>query len=98
MRTVELKKMPSNWNAVTMEQFRILEQMKTRYASKEAYLTYCFIYFQRLKPLLYSSRWKEVLSHIPFIKRFIHMDGRRIKSIYRLSRYRRTYRRMGTML
>lgn len=82
MKTVELKKMPSNWNAVTMEQFRILEQMKARYASKEAYLTYCFIYFQGLKPLLYSSRWKEILSQISFLRRFIRMDGRRIQNIY----------------
>lgn len=82
MKTVELKKMPSNWNAVTMEQFRILEQMKARYASKEAYLTYCFIYFQGLKPLLYSSRWKEILSQISFLRRFIRIDGRRIQNIY----------------
>ena len=78
MKTIELKSMPKSWNEVSMSQFRILEGMKKKYKSKEAYLIYCFLYFQGLKPTLYASVWKEILSRIPVLNHFVLMDGRKV--------------------
>lgn len=95
--------MPENWDQVTVEQFRILERLSGKYASNKAYLTYCFIEMQGLKPLLYSSPRKEIMAKIPFFRNFVRMDGRVIDEVYEdylqigepLPVYKQCYRRKG---
>lgn len=82
MKNLSLKKMPENWDQVTLEQFRILNRLQGNYASDKAYLTHCFMELQGLKPLLYDSAWKEICSHIPVIKNFIRMNGRIIVEVF----------------
>ncbi|MCD8176704.1 MAG: hypothetical protein LUE98_04490 [Tannerellaceae bacterium] len=59
---------PKNYNALTLEQWRILDRLKGKYTSEDAYLTNVFLHFCNLKPLLYAERWRRILGGDSFYK------------------------------
>lgn len=73
---IELPSLPGNWKALTLEQFKIIESIKGKFPSSEAYLTHCFLALTGLKPLRYAERWRSVLGVIPYISRLVKETGR----------------------
>lgn len=73
---IELPSLPGNWKALTLEQFKIIESIKGKFPSSEAYLTHCFLALTGLKPLKHAERWRSVLGAMPYISRFIKETGR----------------------
>lgn len=81
-KKINLPVLPGGWNAMTLEQFRLVEDVHGKFASTEAYLANCFMVLEGLKPLRHAERWRPFLSGIPFIKRFVAETGRQVANIY----------------
>lgn len=78
---INLPSLPVGWNAMTLEQLRIIEEIGGKFASTEAYLANCFLELERLKPLRYAQRWRSLLSCIPLIGRLVAETGRQVADI-----------------
>lgn len=73
---IELPSLPGRWNALTLKQFKVIESIKGKFPSSEAYLTHCFLALTGLKPLRHAERWRSVLGIIPYISRLVKQTGR----------------------
>lgn len=73
---IELPSLPGRWNALTLKQFKVIESIKGKFPSSEAYLTHCFLALTGLKPLRYAERWRSVLGVMPYISRLVKETGR----------------------
>lgn len=73
---IELPSLPGRWNALTLKQFKVIESIKGKFPSSEAYLTHCFLALTGLKPLRHAERWRSVLGVIPYISRLVKQTGR----------------------
>ncbi len=81
-KTVNLPALPSNWNYLTLDQFKKIEKIRGNFVSEDSYLTHCFLELEGLKPLRYAERWREALAVLPFLGRFVWETGRQIADVH----------------
>ena len=79
---IDLPSLPQDWSSLTLRQFQMIESIRGKFSSTDAYLTHCFFALTGLKPLKYAERWRAVLGGIPLIGLLIKENGR---GIYRMN-------------
>lgn len=81
-KEINLRSLPSGWDTMTLEQFKIIEDIHGKYPSTEAYLANCFLALEGLKPLRHAEKWRTLLGSMPLFGRYVADTGRQIAHVY----------------